>query len=102
LPSLRDIRARIRSVQNTRKITKAYQVVAATKLRRAQQAGDVRPDVGIADVAALMTGIGYADPSVTPTQRSRCVSLACDSLLTRARSVLPQRSADKPPADQHC
>jgi F-type H+-transporting ATPase subunit gamma len=38
LPSLRDIRGRIRSVQNTRKITKAYQVVAATKLRRAQQA----------------------------------------------------------------
>jgi F-type H+-transporting ATPase subunit gamma len=38
LPSLRDIRGRIRSVQNTKKITKAYQVVAATKLRRAQQA----------------------------------------------------------------
>jgi F-type H+-transporting ATPase subunit gamma len=38
LPSLRDIRGRIRSVQNTRKITKAYQVVSATKLRRAQQA----------------------------------------------------------------
>jgi F-type H+-transporting ATPase subunit gamma len=38
LPSLRDIRGRIRSIQNTKKITKAYQVVAATKLRRAQQA----------------------------------------------------------------
>ncbi len=38
MPSLRDIRARIRSIQNTRKITKAYQVVSATKLRRAQQA----------------------------------------------------------------
>lgn len=38
MPSLRDIRGRIRSVQNTRKITKAYQVVSATKLRRAQQA----------------------------------------------------------------
>jgi len=38
LPSLRDLRARIRSIQNTRKITKAYQVVSATKLRRAQQA----------------------------------------------------------------
>jgi F-type H+-transporting ATPase subunit gamma len=37
LPSLRDIRSRIRSVQNTQKITKAYQVVSATKLRRAQQ-----------------------------------------------------------------
>ena len=38
MPSLRDIRGRIRSIQNTRKITKAYQVVSATKLRRAQQA----------------------------------------------------------------
>lgn len=38
MPSLRDIRARIRSIQNTRKITKAYQVVSATKLRKAQAA----------------------------------------------------------------
>jgi F-type H+-transporting ATPase subunit gamma len=37
LPSLRDIRRRIRSIQNTQKITKAMQVVAATRLRRAQQ-----------------------------------------------------------------
>jgi len=37
LASLRDIRNRIRSVKNTQKITKAYQVVSATKLRRAQQ-----------------------------------------------------------------
>jgi AcrR family transcriptional regulator len=71
-------------------------------LRRAQQAGDVRPDVSIADVAALMTGLGYADSSVTPTQRSRCLALACDSLLMRARSLLPQRTAEKVPADQGC
>ena len=38
MPSLRDVRRRIRSVQNTQKITKAMQVVSATKLRRAQQA----------------------------------------------------------------
>jgi F-type H+-transporting ATPase subunit gamma len=38
LASLRDVRRRIRSVQNTQKITKAMQVVAATKLRKAQQA----------------------------------------------------------------
>lgn len=38
MPSLRDIRRRIRSVQNTQKITKAMQVVSATKMRRAQQA----------------------------------------------------------------
>lgn len=35
--SLRDIRRRIVSVQNTRKITKAMEMVAAARLRRAQQ-----------------------------------------------------------------
>jgi F-type H+-transporting ATPase subunit gamma len=35
--SLRDIRRRIASVQNTRKITKAMEMVAAAKLRRNQQ-----------------------------------------------------------------
>jgi len=38
LPSLRDIRRRIRSFQNTQKATKAMQVVSVTKLRRAQAA----------------------------------------------------------------
>lgn len=37
MASLRDIRRRIRSVQNTRKITKAMELVAAAKLRRAQE-----------------------------------------------------------------
>src|SRR5437588_4926227 len=37
MPSLRDVRRRIKSVQNTQKITKAQQIVAATKIRRAQQ-----------------------------------------------------------------
>jgi F-type H+-transporting ATPase subunit gamma len=38
VPSLRDIRRRIRSTENMQKITKAMQVVAATRMRRAQQA----------------------------------------------------------------
>ena len=38
MASLRDIRNRISSVKSTQKITKAMQVVAATRLRRAQQA----------------------------------------------------------------
>ena len=37
MASLRDLRRRIRSVQNTRKITKAMELVAASKLRRAQE-----------------------------------------------------------------
>lgn len=38
MPSTRDIRRRINSVRNTAKITKAMQMVAASKMRRAQQA----------------------------------------------------------------
>src|SRR5712671_867501 len=38
MPAYRDIVRRIDSIKNTQKITKAMQVVAATKLRRAQQA----------------------------------------------------------------
>ncbi|NUN10127.1 MAG: ATP synthase F1 subunit gamma [Ignavibacteriaceae bacterium] len=38
MPTLRDIRGRIRGVQSTQKITKAMKMVAAAKLRRAQDA----------------------------------------------------------------
>ena len=38
MPSLKDMRNRIASVKATRKITKAMQMVAAAKLRRAQEA----------------------------------------------------------------
>jgi F-type H+-transporting ATPase subunit gamma len=38
MPSTRDIRRRIRSVRNTAQITKAMQMVAAAKMRKAQQA----------------------------------------------------------------
>jgi F-type H+-transporting ATPase subunit gamma len=37
MPSLRDLRRRIRSVTNTKKITKAMELVAAAKMRRAQE-----------------------------------------------------------------
>jgi F-type H+-transporting ATPase subunit gamma len=37
MPSLRDIRRRIRSVKNTAQITKAMEMVAASRMRRAQQ-----------------------------------------------------------------
>ena len=37
MPSLIDLRRRIRSVKNTQQITKAMKMVAASKLRRAQR-----------------------------------------------------------------
>ena len=40
MPSLKDLKNRINSVKSTRKITKAMQMVAASKLRRAQTAAE--------------------------------------------------------------
>jgi F-type H+-transporting ATPase subunit gamma len=40
MPSLKDLKNRIESVKNTRKITKAMQMVAAAKLRRAQESAE--------------------------------------------------------------
>jgi F-type H+-transporting ATPase subunit gamma len=59
MPSLKDLRNRIASVKSTQKITKAMQMVAASKLRRAQAAAEAaRP---YADrVEAVLTNIAYA------------------------------------------
>jgi len=60
MPSTRDIRRRIKSVKNTAQITKAMQMVAAAKMRKAQQAALVgRP------YADLMNAIlGEAAPRI--------------------------------------
>ena len=56
MPSLKDLKNRIGSVKNTRKITKAMQMVAAAKLRRAQDAAvAARPYAE--RIAAVMGGL---------------------------------------------
>ncbi|MDO5369319.1 F0F1 ATP synthase subunit gamma [Paracoccus sp. (in: a-proteobacteria)] len=59
MPSLKALKTRIGSVKNTRKITKAMQMVAAAKLRRAQEAAEAaRP---YADrMSAVMAGLTAA------------------------------------------
>ena len=77
MPSLKDLRNRIASVKATQKITKAMQMVAAAKLRRAQEAaeaarpysqrmGAVLANItaavgGGGDTPALMSGTGKDD-----------------------------------------
>ncbi|MBN9257736.1 MULTISPECIES: F0F1 ATP synthase subunit gamma [unclassified Mesorhizobium] len=77
MASLKDLRNRIASVKATQKITKAMQMVAAAKLRRAQEAaeaarpysermGSVLANItqaigGGGDAPALMTGTGRDD-----------------------------------------
>ncbi len=61
MPSLKDLRNRISSVKSTQKITKAMQMVAAAKLRRAQMAAEAaRPYAERMErvLANLAAGIG--------------------------------------------
>ncbi|WP_309665077.1 F0F1 ATP synthase subunit gamma [Tabrizicola sp.] len=63
MPSLKDLKNRIASVKNTRKITKAMQMVAAAKLRRAQEAAEAaRPyaERMTAVMASLATNVGQS------------------------------------------
>lgn len=60
MASLKELKDRIASVQSTQKITKAMQMVAAAKLRRAQEAAEAsRPYAGRMNkvIANLATGI---------------------------------------------
>src|SRR5215467_11254793 len=62
MPSLRDIRRRIRSVRNTAKITKAMELVAASRLRRAQmRVTQARPYAEA--MRALMAELGAQGPT---------------------------------------
>jgi len=64
MPSLKDLKNRIESVKSTRKITKAMQMVAAAKLRRAQEAAEMsRPytERFNAVMAGLAASVGDSD-----------------------------------------
>lgn len=90
MPSLKDLKNRIASVKATQKITKAMQMVAAAKLRRAQEAAEAaRPysermasvmanisgAVGGDDAPRLMAGTGKDDTHllvVCTSERGLC------------------------------
>ncbi len=66
MPNLKDLKTRIESVKNTRKITKAMQMVSAAKLRRAQEAAEAgrpyaeRMNAVMANLGAAAAGAGDA------------------------------------------
>jgi F-type H+-transporting ATPase subunit gamma len=73
MPSLKDLRNRIRSVRSTQKITAAMKMVAASRLRRAQeQAEAARPyaqrmERVLASLASGMAGMPGAPPLLAGT-----------------------------------
>jgi F-type H+-transporting ATPase subunit gamma len=86
MASLRDIRKRIRSVKNTRQITKAMKMVAAAKLRKAQEAIiAARPyaqmlDQIISDLATRSGGEELAHPLLAsrPVRKVEVLLLTSD------------------------
>src|SRR4026207_820721 len=77
MASLKDLRNRIASVKATQKITKAMQMVAAAKLRRAQEAAEsARPyaermSKGHATIAASLPGQAGAPALISGTGRDQ-------------------------------
>ena len=61
MPSLRDIRRRIKSVKNTKQITRAMQMVAASKMRRAQMAATAGRSYAQLLANMLETVLPYAE-----------------------------------------
>ena len=68
MPSTRDIRRRIKSVKNTAQITKAMQMVASAKMRKAQQAAQAgRPYAKLMNnvLSAVSAGAGdFSNPLI--------------------------------------
>src|SRR6516225_978016 len=77
MPSLKDLRNRIRSVRSTQKITSAMKVVAASRLRRAQeQVESARPyaqrmERVLASLAARMVGLPTAPPLLVGSGKNK-------------------------------
>src|SRR5437763_5989576 len=77
MPSLKDLRNRIAATKATQKITKAMQMVAASKLRRAQSAAEAgRPyaqhmEMVLGNIAAAVAGSDAAPPLLGGTGRDQ-------------------------------
>lgn len=101
MPSLKDLKVRIKSVKSTQKITKAMKMVAAAKLRRAREAAEAaRPyadamsgmvtrlaagAVGQANAPVLLVGTGRAQKELLIVMTAdRGLSGAFNSSVVRA------------------
>ena len=77
MPSLKELRNRISSVKATQKITKAMQMVAAAKLRRAQSAAEAarpyasRMEAVLANLATALQGRDGSSPLMVGTGKDQ-------------------------------
>ena len=98
MASLRDIRKRIASVKNTQKITKAMKMVAAAKLRRAEEAIKAgRPfSEKMREVMMSLAARTQAHPMLEsrPSQKALLILVTADRGLCGAFNTSLQRRAE--------
>lgn len=100
--SLKEIRNRVKSVKNTQKITRAMKLVAAAKLRRAQEAAEAARPYAERMQSVIATLAASVDPTFSPlfrveeeTSRTLIVLLASDrGLCGGFNSTLFRRTMD--------
>src|SRR4051812_35490996 len=105
MPSLIDIRRRIRSVKNTQQITKAMKMVSAAKLRRAQErAVASRPYAGMMNrVLSNIAAAAASDPDTAglpllqkrEEKRIQLIVVTCDRGLAGAFNSNLLRSSQR-------
>jgi F-type H+-transporting ATPase subunit gamma len=99
MPSLLDIRRRIRSVKNTQQLTKAMKTVSAAKLRRAQErVFSARPYADqlkrvLADLAGNIENVSHPLLEVRPEERILFVVVTADRGLCGAFNANILRAA---------
>jgi F-type H+-transporting ATPase subunit gamma len=89
MPSERDLRRRVRSVKNIQQLTRAMQLVAASKMRRAQEAVLASRPFEQKLRSVLNELAPYADPEVSPLlQRRTPVRKVAVVLITTDRGLV--------------
>src|SRR6267154_441344 len=101
MASLKDMRVRLASTKATQKITKAMQMVAASKLRRAQVAAEAarpyaeRMEKVLGHIAAAIEGLESAPPLLRGTGSDRVHLLPVCTAERGRRASAPIRSPRK-------
>jgi F-type H+-transporting ATPase subunit gamma len=87
VPSTRDIRRRIKSVKNTAQITKAMQMVAASKMRKAQQGALAGHPYAALLNRVLVSLHGRVNPALHPLLEERPINKELVLVLTTDKGL---------------
>ena len=88
MPSERELRRRVRSIKNIQQVTKAMQLVAASRMRRAQQSVLASRPFEEKLRTVLNDLAPYADPEVSPLLARREVKRVAIVLVTTDRGLV--------------